>query len=266
MAKGNAKAKRPAKAQEDTEAKPGKKKWIFLILLLLILIVLGAGYFFGLGPSLTSFFNESEESVKSFEQTGEVAPEPEPMIEEDISKVLQVEKTESEEEEKEKRKTKPVIKKYYVKVEDCTVVTCQNEVVQFLKQENLPHIKKTYTRPTVYYELISSTVYSLQTAKAKIDLLKRQEIEYGQPFLVRENKRYRISMGLFPEEETGRKLMSSLTVLYPKIEINFELKARDRRYQVTSIYAGPFRKNRAEQVLQRMKRFPEYETSELTRL
>ncbi|MBU2515463.1 hypothetical protein KJ966_29455 [bacterium] len=260
MAKGNLKTQKTLKKQTDDQKKSGKGKWIFLIFIL-ILVLLGAGLFYWFGNPLTMFFNEREgfeESQMQFES----GLNTDMAIIQDVEQVIEVEKKTPV--VKAVTPSKTPLKRFYIRVEDCTAITCEQEVTRFLKQEKIPYLKRSYSRKTKYFELISTSIYTLQTAKAKMDLLKMQKELVSDPFLIKENNRYRISMGTFPQEETGVRIKSELALLYPKIKIEFDIRPKNQQYTVTSIYAGPFKKNIAEKVLQRIHDYLQYETSQIT--
>lgn len=258
MAKANLKSAKVTKKQKTK--KSGKGKWV-LLFFILILILLGAAFYYWLGNPITMFFSEND---LTDEPQYEVMTEMEqitPIIQA-AEEVIEVE-TEPVKPEKPKPK-KPTWRKYYIKVDDCLAVTCQQEVIRFLKQEKLPYLKKKYSRKTKYYELVSTSIYTQQIAKEKIGLMKMQKEIIGEPYLIREKKRYRISMGFFPQKETGIRMKAELVHLYPKLKVEFDIRPKDRHYTVTSIFAGPFRKNTAKKVLQRVHDHPQYETSSIT--
>lgn len=262
MAKATQKKRKPLpKKDTGKEVKKGKTKWILLLLIILLIILLAAGAFFGLGDSLTGFFEETEVENQPEQKIEVVWADKDAKT--DPTEDQMAEAQEVPEPMEEPTAVKKRSKGYYIKVEDCMGVTCQQDVIRFLKQEKLPYVKRKYSRTTEYFELVSNSVFTLQTAKEKLDLIKRQPGVLSKPYLVAENKRYRISMGLFPEEETGRRIKSEMAHLFPKVRIDFALKPRDRAYSVTSIFAGPFGKTTANKILGNLRAFPEYESSHI---
>lgn len=262
MAKAAAKTGRTAVRRKKETKKSGKTKWVILVLVLLILLLLLV-YLFGWTDTFNSFFNEAE-PIEEPAGKIEVVMDNNQQGLEDLDQMIQVDQPEEIKEEPApavQKQLKPRSNRYYIKVEDCMVMSCQQEVIRFLRQEKLPVIKRKYTRKTKYFELVSSSVYTRQTGNAKIQLLKKQPEVVAEPYLVSENKRFRISMGLFPQQETGVKMRSDLALLYPKVKIDFNLRPIDRRYTVTTIYSGPFQKGAASQILEKLHSFPEYESS-----
>ncbi len=258
MAKQTLKAGRKEKSKET---KSGKGKWILLAILLLLLILIALAYFFDFGKTL--FFNEEVSDITG--DPVEISLEAELKKAEELDQVIRVEETQTVEEPPPPVPVAKPVKKYYVKVEDCIGITCEREVIRFLKQEKLPYTKMRSKRKTEYHELISSSVFSRQSASEKIQLLEETPGVMGDPRLVRENRRYRISMGHFLDKEVGIRTKSGLADLYPKIQIDFELRTSNRYYTVNSILAGPFKKGTAEKVKNRLQLNPEYETSTVTR-
>ena len=261
MAKQNLKAGKKSVKTDKAEPKSGKGKRVLLLILLLLLLIVGVVYFFGIENSLTSFFDEGEEMTSA---EGELSLEDQLKMAKALPEVIQVEKV-SQVPEPPAPVKKPQ-KKFYVKVDDCINITCEEQIVNFLKQEKLPYTKRKLRKKTKYYELISSTVFSRKSALEKMDELSQLEDISNYPVLVKENRRYRISMGAFLDEETGVRIKSDLAKLYHKVNIDFDLRVTNRNYTVNSIYAGPFKKDAAEAVQKRLKQYPEYESSTVSRM
>jgi flagellar basal body-associated protein FliL len=260
MAKKTLKATKTGKKEES---KSGKGKWILLTILIVLLLLMGVAYFFDFGTTL--FFDGSDGTEMSGENR-ELLLEDEIERAEALEQIIQLEGSAQIGEPPAPAPVKKRIKKYYVKVEDCIGSTCEKEVVRFLKQEKLPYTKRRYKRKTEYHELISSSVFSRQSAQEKIELLKESKGVIGDPHLAREGKRYRISLGYFLDKETGIRIKSGLSDLYPKIKMDFELRTSRRSYTVNSIYTGPFKKAAAKSIEKRLQQNPEYESSTLTRM
>lgn len=257
------KEKTEKKAAKKTKKKTGKKKWIFLFILLLLALLSGTGYFFKLHEPAIAFLNETP--INFWSGSSEEKELEEAMKAEALSEaIIEVEDAALQIKEDYPEEDIPRKDRYYIKVEECVNLTCQQEVARFLKQERLSFTKRQKTNRTKYFELISSTVYTRQAAKAKIEELKNEPQIKGEPFLRKENNRYRISLGQFPNEETGIKIRAGLVPLYPKLKIDFEIRPRVTYYTVNAFYAGPFQKSAAKSVLKKLQEHPEYETSELT--
>ncbi len=255
----------------------GKLKWVLLILIVIIAAVFGA-YYFGLDQKVagylpnpeivskpkeyfsksigyisdltTSIFSDDDEDTKA----GELSPsiielEGDNLGTENLSVELDYSSSGG----------------YYVKVEDCINITCQQEVSRFLKQEDLPFTKKESKRRTRYYEVISSTVFTRVAAKAKIEALKQESVVLGDPFMVKVKNRYKISLGQFPKEDTGLRVKTDLMDLYPKLKIEFEIRPKTSYYRVNSFYTGPFNKSKATKIHKKLQENPEYESSTITR-
>ncbi len=222
MAKKNLKEKKGKK-------KKGKKKWIFILLLLIIAISGGAIIYLEKDKEILSFFNEKVTAVE--EPVGKIEVE---MENNDLDLQNEIlDKNQSITGQRQQRIGKPG-KGYYIKVEDCVVAKCQQEVIRYLRQEKLPIVKTTYSKRLQYFELISSSVFNLQRAKEKIRILNKYKNKISSPYLVSNRKKYQVSFGMFPQESAGLKMKSTLGDLYPKVEIGFELVPRKRTSLVGS--------------------------------
>ncbi|MBU3916259.1 hypothetical protein KKA14_12060 [bacterium] len=256
MAKKNLHTKK-GKPQTE-EKKKGKKKWIFILLALIILISVAAIKFLGKDKEIIGFFNEQETVVE--EPSGIIVVEKETNDKGFKNENLIKEK--SRQERKKRRIRKPG-KGYYVKVEDCVVSKCQQEVIRYLQKEKLPIVKTTYSKNLQYFELMSSSVFNLQRAKEKIRIINKYSGKISTPYLVSNRNKYQISLGLFPQETDGLKMKSTLGGLYQQVEVGFELVPRKRVYTVTSILVGPFNKSKAIAVLDRIQNFTDFESSKV---
>jgi hypothetical protein len=259
MAKANESAKTGAK---KTGKKASKAKWL-LFLIALIVIASGVGYYFGFDKPFFAFIKKSGlmDMLDRNQETNVIEP---PKIDELSVSMIELEKDRLAAEAERKKQIKSTQKKYYIKVEDCINVTCEQEVIRFLKREKLPYTRRLKKQKTKYFELVSESVYTRLVAKAKIDQLKMETEIIGDPYLVKENNRYRISLGQFPREDTVVRIKAELAHLYPKLKMDFELQPKEGFYNVKSIYSGPFEKSVAHSVLKKLQDNPEYETSEIT--
>ena len=257
-----AKEKKAAKAKIKKK-KSGKRKWILLILFLLLTGLVGSGYYFGYDKIALDY-------IRNFDYTFGLLDDSATDLDENLtSSELSKSVLELEKDALTIDKSEPDIpisgkNAYYVKVDECTDTNCEQEVIRFLKQEKLLFTKRKSKRRTKYYELISISSYPMKAAKVKIDLIKQESNLTGEPYLVRENNRYKISLGQFPQEDTGVRIKAGLAHLYPKLKIDFELKPKNTFFNVKSIYTGPFNKKVAESVLKRLQEYPEYESSEIS--
>ncbi|MCG8332992.1 MAG: hypothetical protein MJE63_00635 [Proteobacteria bacterium] len=270
-------AEKKAGKKKKSGKKSGKLKWIFLILIVLIAAIFGV-YYFGL-----------DQKVAGYLPNPEIVSKPKEYFSKSVDYVSELKTSFLSDEEGDTKsgELSPSIIElegentgtggldveldyssrggYYVKVEDCINITCQQEVSKFLKRERLPFTKKESKRKTRYYELISSTVFTRVAAKAKIEALKQEPVVKGDPFMVKVKNRYKISLGQFPKEDTGLRVKADLMDLYPKLKIEFEIKPKTTYYRVNSFYTGPFNKSKANSIHKRLKENPEYESSVITR-
>lgn len=264
MAKAKTKGKK-AEANAKTSKKGGKGKWVVLFILLLAAIGGGAVHYLKLDQPVMAYLETLPISLDFLSGSSSEDEKMQQLSEEQLAQsVIEIEENLMKDQKPVPQAEPEVPKNYYVKVEDCINLTCRQEVIRFLKQEKLPYSQRQFTRKTRYYELISSSVYTRQMAKAKIEEIKRETEIKGEPYLVKQNNRYKISLGQYPQEETGVRVRAELIPHYPTLQIDFEIKPKMTYYKVNSIYAGPFKKSVAKSVLNRLHEHPEYETSEIT--
>ncbi|PCI25307.1 MAG: hypothetical protein COB67_10730 [SAR324 cluster bacterium] len=250
-----------AKKAKQTKSTGSKKKGFFILILLLSLLIGGAAYYWYFSPGMLFEAEDSELMMEAPLTSLQVEPE----ASEDLSPNQGVVRTFLEEQAdplpeppKPVKKTRRKQTKYYVKVGTCLFVECQVQYSQLIETKKMPIFKTSAVKVTKYYELISSSSYSLERAREKRALLLKYNKRLS-PYLVPHKKGYRISFGSFPVEGKGVEMKSYLAQLYPQINMVFALEPRKDRYKVITFHAGPFSSQaKAQQAKIQLRKLPEF--------
>jgi len=157
------------------------------------------------------------------------------------------------------KRSKPVRKQrnqnlQYVRVGNCLSVECRVQLVGEVESLGLPSMVKPVKKRTLYYELVSKSLYTRTVGESKVLDIERHALSAAPAALRASGKRWQISLGEFPERRQAVYMKSYLAQLYPDVDIAMVLKPRRRSLAVEYIYSGPFTsKFNAEQVVELLR-------------
>ncbi|MBF0289696.1 MAG: hypothetical protein HQM14_17930 [SAR324 cluster bacterium] len=130
----------------------------------------------------------------------------------------------------------PRIKKhaYYVRVAQCIYQECVNDYRLLLKQHRVYSKIVATTENTPVFEVVSRSRFSDFRAASWVKRINQNYRLTGQAFRKNEGERYRVSMGLFPNQQTAHHLKSQLNLIFAG-QLAFEIKSVQQKtlyYQI----------------------------------
>ncbi len=159
----------------------------------------------------------------------------------DAEMIEPIEIKEDKKVEEVKPKPPPRIKKhkYYVRVAQCIYQECVNDYRSLLKQYGIYSRVVTSTENTPVFEIVSRNRFNASRAASWVQRVNHNNRLAGQAFRKNEGNRYRISMGLFPNQQRAQHLQSHLNLIFAG-QLAFEVRSVQQKTLYYRIHTKSF--------------------------